>query len=363
MATLSQAGRLMEMCVETSSPCMLWGPPGIGKSEKVHQLVKARQARAKKNQRWGMIDFRAVLRDTVAMLGVPDIDRAKKTTIWFPPDELPQADRDGEFGILFLDELNAAHQQVQAACFGLVLDRKLGDYKLPKGWQIIAAGNRQSDKSAAQRQPRALSNRFFHIEVEPHLDTWITDFALDHGIDEKLLAFLRWRENTSEVMVATVEGKQATGGSMFHVMDVDDERMFPTPRSWTALNKHINLLAPDDRITGFTGHVGQAAAIEFNGFLQIYEDLPDFDDIVARPTKAPVPDELSAQYALAASLGRNAERSNFNAIMTYVQRMGREYDIVVGIDATRRDEGLMKTQAYQGFIQRNHDIQIGSFRI
>ena len=38
------------------------------------------------------------------------------------------APRDGK-GILFLDELNAAPTEVQAACYRLVLDRKLGEIR------------------------------------------------------------------------------------------------------------------------------------------------------------------------------------------------------------------------------------------
>jgi len=353
MSTLAQAGRLLDLDIDTRTPCFLWGPPGVGKSDKVRQAAKSRKG-------WGYIDFRAVLRDTVAMLGIPDIiklpgadGKDEKLTAWCPPSELPREKRDGKYGILFLDELNAAHQQVQAACFGLVLDRRLGDYHLPDGWTIVAAGNRQADKSAAQRMPRALANRFHHIEVEAHLDTWITDYAYDNDIDERLIAYLRWRE-----------GGGGKGGSVFHVMDTgEDERKFPTPRSWTALNRHIKLVDKFDRVTCFEGHVGMGAATEFSAFLDIFENLPDFDEIVKDPRRAPVPEELDVKYALASSLGRNADRSNFAQILTYTQRMGREYDIVVGIDATRRDEALAKTKAYGEFIMRNKDIQIGSFRI
>ena len=74
MATLAQAGRLMKQHIETKTPVFLWGPPGVGKSDKVRDEVKSRKG-------WKLIDFRAVLRDTVAMLGVPDIDRDKGTTV------------------------------------------------------------------------------------------------------------------------------------------------------------------------------------------------------------------------------------------------------------------------------------------
>lgn len=336
MTNLAQAGRILDLCIETKTPCFLWGPPGIGKSDKV------RQAKAKRKG-WNLIDFRAALRDVVAMLGVPDVNREKGTTVWCPPDELPQEKRDGKKGILFLDELNAAHQQVQTACFGLVLDRKLNDYHLPDGWVIVAAGNRQIDKSAAQRMPRALANRFWHVEIDPDLETWINDFAMDN-VDERIIAYLRWQPEA------------------FHCMEVDDERMFPTARSWTALNKHINV-DKRDRLVCFTGHIGAGAAAGFTGFLDIYENLPDFDLIISKPKTAPVPTELSALYAISTALGRNAVRENFDAVMTYAQRLGREYEIVTGIDATRRDAFLTKTKAYQEFVKRNKDVQIGEFRV
>lgn len=338
MATLAQAGRLMSLAIDKRQPIFLWGPPGIGKSDRVRQEVTKRKG-------WNLIDFRAALRDSVALLGIPEIDREKRTTIWFPPDELPQEKRDGKKGILFLDELNAAHQQTQTACFGLVLDRRLGDYHLPDGWVIVAAGNRQIDKSAAQRMPRALANRFQHVEVDPDLETWIDDYALDNGIDERIIAYLRWQPDA------------------FHCMEVDDERMFPTPRSWTALNKELNDVERRDRMVCFTGHIGAGAASGFNGFLDIYENLPDFDDIIKKPKTTKVPDEMSALYAISTALGRNAVRENFDAIMVYAQRLGREYEIVTCTDATRRDSNLTKTKAYMEFIKRNKDVQIGQFRV
>jgi hypothetical protein len=337
MATLAQAGRLLDQHIKTRQPVFLWGPPGVGKSDKVREAVSERKG-------WGLIDFRAVLRDTVAMLGIPDINREKKTTVWFPPDELPQADRDGKKGILFLDELNAAHPQVQAACFGLVLDRKLGDYHLPDGWVIVAAGNRQSDKSAAQRMPRALANRFFHCEVTPDLETWVEDYAIPHDVDSRLIGYLRWQSEN------------------FHKMEVDDERMFPTPRSWVELAKQIET-PKGDRMECFAGHVGAGAAAAFHGFLDIYEKLPDFDDIIRKPKTTEVPEEVSALYALSTAMGRNADRDNFDAIMIYAERLGREYEVVTCIDATRRDPDLTKTRAYTNFVKRNKDVQIGQFRV
>ena len=61
------------------------------------------------------------------------------TSIFLPDGSIKE-------GILFLDELNTAAPMVQASAYQLILDRKIGEYTLPDGWAIVAAGNRESDK-------------------------------------------------------------------------------------------------------------------------------------------------------------------------------------------------------------------------
>lgn len=341
MSTLAQAKEALGYYIDANIPAFLWGPPGVGKSDTVREEVKDRK--------WGLVDFRAVLRDPVDLRGVPDIDAKAKRTVWYAPDDLPNEKRDGKRGILFLDELNAANQQVQAACFGLVLDRKLGDYRLPDGWVVVAAGNRQSDRSAAQRMPRALANRFAHIEVEPDWRTWIENYALEH-CDPMITAFIRFRPG----LIHDMELKDSNGKEQ-------DERMFPTPRSWAQASKICN--APDNiRFTLVKGCVGEAAAAEFEGFVKTFRSVPDIDDIIRKPKTTDVPEEPSALFAVSGALARYANRDNFENILIYAQRLGREYEIIVGLDATKRDSMLTKTKAYVEFQKRNKDLQIGNFR-
>jgi len=112
-------------------------------------------------------DVRALLLDPVDLRGLPFLGSDGRSK-WATPDFLPQ---DGE-GILFLDELNAAPAMVQASCYQLVLDRKLGEYTLPEGWAIVAAGNRDSDRAATTRMPTPLRNRFVHLEFEVDVQEW-----------------------------------------------------------------------------------------------------------------------------------------------------------------------------------------------
>ena len=150
---------LKALVIGERQPVFIWGIPGIGKSAVIHQLAAELAIPLR--------DILALLLDPMDLRGLPFL-RSDGRSKWAMPDFLPQ---DGE-GILFLDELNAAPAMVQASCYQLVLDRKLGEYTLPEGWAIVAAGNRDSDRAATTRMPTPLRNRFVHLEFEVDVQEW-----------------------------------------------------------------------------------------------------------------------------------------------------------------------------------------------
>jgi hypothetical protein len=138
-----------------------------------------------------LIDIRAVLLDPVDLRGLPTVEPGRAA--WAIPAFLPE---DGA-GILFLDELNAAPPLVQAACYQLVLDCALGEYRLPDSWTVFAAGNREGDRAVTSRMSSALANRFVHLAFEPDLDDW-SRWAMGPGdLRPEVVAFLRWRPKSS----------------------------------------------------------------------------------------------------------------------------------------------------------------------
>lgn len=197
----SHIARALTTLLPTRQPVFLWGPPGVGKSQIVAQTAAGLGL--------DLIDIRAVLLDPVDLRGLPQID-ADGRTHWRAPAFLPA----GGQGVLFLDELNAAPPLVQAACYQLILDRALGEYQLPDGWTVLAAGNRDQDRAVTHRMPSALANRFVHLEIEAHLEDWVA-WATCCGIRPEVISFLRFRP------------------SLLHDFDpAVASRAFPTPRSW-----------------------------------------------------------------------------------------------------------------------------------
>ena len=137
------------------TPVMLWGPPGVGKSQIIAQIARDHGV--------PLIDVRLSQMEPTDLRGIPfrNGDRVE----WSVPALLPDTTRHGPSGILFLDEITSAPPTVTAAAYQLILDRRLGEYRAPEGWVIFAAGNRYGDRGVTYVMPTPLANRFAHYAV------------------------------------------------------------------------------------------------------------------------------------------------------------------------------------------------------
>jgi hypothetical protein len=335
--TIAEAAVLLEIMTDAGDKVFLWGSPGIGKTEIVHQLGERKKRK--------VIEFHATLREQVDLRGVPVVNTETKTTDWYPPSELPQAERDGEAGYLFCDEYNQAPPQMQSALGGLVLTGKVGEYEMPKAWIVIAAGNRVSDRASAQRMPSHVRNRFAHLIVVPDLPAWC-DWANKNAVAPELVAFLRLRQGENG------------GKGLLHVMPKGDENAYPTPRSWVKAAKYVN--APKQyRAKLIAAHVGTAYATEFDAFIDLYRSIGDLQDIVKNPKAAKLPNDPSTRYATCTGLARMATKGNIANVVEYVKRLKhRESEALVMHDATTRDEALKNTAIYGAWAVANQDLTI-----
>lgn len=259
------------------TPVMLWGPPGVGKSDLVRAL--AREAGV------ALTDLRLSQLEPTDLRGIPFRDGSHVQ--WSVPALLPDADRHGPRGILFLDEVNAAPPTVTAAAYQLILDRRLGDYRVPPGWAIFAAGNRQGDRGVTFAMPAPLANRFTHYEIEPHLEDWV-DWARARGVDARLTAFLRFRPEL--------------------LFDFDPARgvaAFASPRTWEYADRALRKFADAPQLLpgALEACLGAPAAAALLAFLRHMEQLPDLDAILAGQSDT-VPAALDLQYGVAAALVR-----------------------------------------------------------
>ncbi|MBQ3378666.1 MAG: AAA family ATPase [Clostridia bacterium] len=178
--------------IKTMPSVMLWGPPGVGKSQAVRQIAKEIKNATKKDVH--VTDVRLLLFNPIDLRGIPTSNADKTLAVWLKPQIFQMDPSDNLVNILFLDEISAAPQSVQAAAYQITLDRIVGEHKLPDNCIVIAAGNRTTDKSVAFKMPKALANRLMHIEVEGSFKSW-KEWAITSSINDKVIGFLSFRQN------------------------------------------------------------------------------------------------------------------------------------------------------------------------
>ena len=148
--TLAEAKTRILDAFEIQQPVFLWGLPGVGKSELMEQIC-SEQALGTTH----LVDIRVALMEPTDLRGMPYFDKTTGKMQWAPPVDLPDEELASQYDtiVLFLDEMNSAAPAVQAAGYQLVLNRRIGTYKLPDNVVIVAAGNRESDKGVTYRMP------------------------------------------------------------------------------------------------------------------------------------------------------------------------------------------------------------------
>ena len=141
--TVNEARSRLLRAFKVKRPVFLWGPPGVGKSELVADLTAELGGH--------MIDLRLGQMEPTDLRGIPFYNKDLGKMDWAEPVDLPTAEMAEQYPVitLFLDEMNVAAPAVQAAAYQLVLNRRLGRYRLPENVVLVAAGNRESDKGVS----------------------------------------------------------------------------------------------------------------------------------------------------------------------------------------------------------------------
>ena len=313
---------------------MNWGAPGIGKSEIPAQIAEESGVK--------LLDFRANLFDPVDVRGIPYLAKMKETvkhfTRWAVPDVFPIVDRDGEEGIFLIDELPTAPAAKQNAFLQLLITREVGNYKIPDGWSIIAAGNRLTDAAAVYQMPSPVRNRLAHYELEADLGDWV-EWAVSNGVDTSVVSFIRYRPN------------------LLYNFNPEDYA-FPTPRSWSYVDKRLKLPKVDEEslFYGVSALVGDGAAGEYIAFRQIYTELPDIDHLIDNPHTYKVDDNPAVMYALSGALAARACDAKMENIMKVIKKLPTEFQVITVKQSLIKDKTIIQHNAVDQWVSHNSTV-------
>lgn len=240
---------------------MLWGAPGVGKSQSVRQI--AENIKNKTGKEVNIVDVRLLLFNPIDLRGIPTTDKNKENAIWLKPKIFEMDDSDEVINILFLDEISSCTPAVQAAAYQITLDRTIGEHKLPDNCIVIAAGNRMNDKSVVSKMPKALANRLMHIEVDIDIDSWIK-WAKENKLNKIVIRFIE--DNKKCLMVDN---------------QYNEKLAYATPRTWEMVSKILNNIKCSNHSIEslIAGLVGQDIALEFMRYLLVNGEIPKINDI------------------------------------------------------------------------------------
>jgi len=277
--SINSAKSALRHAFKKRRPLFIWGPPGIGKSDAIHQLGTELNAH--------VIDVRLSLWEPTDIKGIPYFNSVDNTMSWAPPVELPSEEfaSKHEHIILFLDEMNSAPPSVQAAAYQLVLNRKVGTYKLPDNVFIVAAGNREADKGVTYRMPAPLANRFVHLELRVDFEDWL-NWAIDNKIHKDVVGYLSFAKQD----LYDFDPKTAS-------------RSFATPRSWAFVSELLDDELGEGTLADLvSGAVGEGTGVKFMAHRKVAGRMPNPSDILAGKVTELKVKEISAMYSLTVSM-------------------------------------------------------------
>ena len=296
--TPAEYKRYLDKAWTTHVPLMVYGPPGIGKSQVPREyfmevvekqnkdleqnpakegfkrtfvewshLTKAKKDEAIANPEKFFIlaDLRISGMDATDLRGLPKLDGDYVSST--PYSWVNYFAAKNAMGVIFFDEINLAPPLIAAQAYEVILDRTIADQKLADDVLVIGAGNRANDSAYTYPMPLPLKDRFMEIEMTPDAESW-TKWASSAGVNPYLVSFIQWK-----------------GEYLYSLDKVKGEEKGSTPRGIVRASKLIEGmdLAKDDFANDLiSASCGEAFSNEFAGFMAVFKAL-SWDKIFANP--------------------------------------------------------------------------------
>lgn len=335
---------------EPSTPILIWGAPGIGKSAIIDKVASLFSF-SEKDMRLIKVDLATMNPEDLFLPYKKEIkgndendnmvQSGKAPADWLPvyhvsmgqkgndlansaifdENDPPKYDEKGnrisgtpikEGGIIFFDEIIRVKPGVKDALLTLLdKQRRIGQYKLGDKWTIIAAANREQDEPDINiKKTYAFLDRFNHYNYSPTFkdwEKWAISARNDKGeliILPEILNFVKWWGKTEE---------DATHGGGKYFYHFNQKRnVNANPRAWEKASAALRTmrkamasmkskdyeLTRDEIVRAIMGSVGRTVAEDFANFLDMmrFVKLEDIDLVYTDPTKAPTLKSLEQKF-------------------------------------------------------------------
>jgi len=317
---------------------MIFGMPGVGKSEIVEAAAKAAG--------FDLMLIHAVTSDPVDAKGMPmtytDELTGEPVADFVPFGDLRRMIDADKPLVVFLDDFGQAPMAVQAAWMQILLARRLNGYKISDHVTFVAATNRREDKAGVAGIIEPVKSRFpVKVLLEPDVGEWC-EWAIH-------------QPDVHPVTVAFARFTHSKGDPLFVFKPTRDMEDSCLPRTLTFAGRMLN----EDQDIPFeelTGCVGSAQGAKLAAFVKTWKELPDPDSVFLRPDSIEIPEKPDILYALIGAVAHRTRPDNVEAALKFVKRVPREFGVVLLKDCTSRDPAITKTGAFVKWAVENQDL-------
>ncbi len=304
---------------------LIKGPPGVGKSDLVESAARAVGA--------DLLLSHPAVSDPTDYKGMPAVNAAGTEAHFLPFGDLNALIKAQKLTVCFLDDIGQAPHGVQAALMQLILARRVNGHRISDHVVFVGATNDTSHRAGVHSILEPVKSRWDAIvELQPDLDDWCT-WALGPGnMPAELIGFISFRPELLNKFEPTRELTNS-----------------PCPRTVAAVGRWLNDWngnLPGHAMEVLTGAAGAGFAAELLGFLQIYRSLPNIDQILLDPSRARVPTEPAALYAVTAALTRRFNAANALPVFTYAARLPKEHEVLLVKSGTRANPDLTSCREF-----------------
>jgi hypothetical protein len=344
---INEAGKLindlLDMAIDDGKyvALRLNSGPGLGKTSIVRQaaLQAGRKRGVKVTAK--VVRLSEVEQPDVRGYGIPPAGNISTNKMEFSlPFWAWDKEKDGEYGILFLDEFSQCADDIQKVAAQLLLERSVGEYTLPAGVIVVAAGNRESDRSGVRKTMAFVQNRLMDIDINPYKDALI-EWMEKNGISPHVISFV-----------------ESHPGLVLQDKVPDRPGPFCTPRTVVMLGTLIGKMSMDRFTECATGLLGESAGAKFVAHLRVIEQLPKFSEIVADPKNAKLPpdDRPDGNYAVMQIIAHNVTGPTTKPAFEYLRRMGKEFQAAGLRSSLRRCPQIVQQPEFATWLRDNRSL-------
>lgn len=364
----SELTKVIRPMLDSGQSIELVSGPGLGKSEYVEQVIKDQSAAD--GQEWGFSTMFLATQTPPDLVGyifkgerkygemVVPVSEAAMPGWMFTNKGLPVVAHDR--GILFLDEYGQGEADVKRASAELLLNRKLGPWKLPDGWSVIAASNRAKDRSGVTKSFDFVINRRVEVHITPDLESWL-DYAVRNKVNPVIQTFAK----TNIALVFNPDPPKEQGP-------------WCTPRSLVKCGAVLEAMGASGVNTSGArgdfakiptgpiaqevarGWLGDAAAMQLMNMIRLSYEAPTYEEIVANPEGIEVPGKPDICMLVMYNLASRVDEGSIENVLKFMGRMGKEYSTVFTQMALRRNLNLMRVNsAMRNYVLENKTLLAG----